>query len=61
MSKRRNSKSGSMSAGSLREVVVIIDRARKRLRSNLSTSHPVGLDLIRAASKLNTIIKTSKK
>ncbi len=61
MSKRRNSKSGSKSAGSLREVVVIIDMARKRLRSNSSTSHPVGLDLIRAASKLNTIIKTSKK
>ena len=61
MSKRKSSKNGSTNSGNLREVVKIIDRARKKLKNNPSTSrHVVGLDLISAASKLNTIIKTSK-
>jgi hypothetical protein len=61
MSKGKSSKNGSTNSGNLREMVKIIDRARKRLRNNPSTSHNiVGLDLISAASKLNTIIKTSK-
>jgi hypothetical protein len=61
MSKRKSLKNGSTNSENLREVVKIIDRARKRLRNNPSISHPVGLDLISAAIKLNTIIKTSKK
>jgi hypothetical protein len=61
MTKRRNSKNGSMNSGDLREVLVTIDSARKRLRNSPNTSYTVGLDLIRAASKLNMIINTSKK
>ena len=57
MSKRKNLKNGSTNSGDLREVVKIIDGARKKLRYNLT----VGLDLIRAASKLDAIIKTSGK
>jgi len=57
MSKRKNLKNGSTNSGDLREVVKIIDGARKKLRYNLT----VGLDLIRAASKLDAIIKTSRK
>ena len=61
MSKGKSSKNGSTNSGNLREVVKIIDRARKKLKNNPSTSrHVVGLDLISAASKLNTIIKTSR-
>ena len=59
MSKGKSSKNGSTNSGTLRVVVKIIDRARKRLRNDPSTSRPViSLDLISAASKLNTIIKT---
>jgi|ETN02SMinimDraft_4_1059925.scaffolds.fasta_scaffold06806_6 hypothetical protein len=62
MSKRNSSKNDSRNCGRLREVVKIIDTARKRLRNNSNTSHPIViLDLIRGASKFNAIIKTSKK
>ena len=61
MTKRRNSKNGSMDSGDLREVLAIIDGERKRLRNSPNTSYTVGLDLIRAGSKLNTIINASKK
>jgi hypothetical protein len=55
-------KHGSTNSGNLREVVKIIDGARKKLRNNPSNSHPIiSLDLISAATKLNAIIKASKK
>ena len=57
MSKRKDLKNGSTNSADLREVVKIIDGVRKKLKYNVT----VGLDLIRAASKLNTIIKTSRK
>ncbi len=62
MSKRKSLKNGSTNSGNLREVVKIIDGARKKLRNNPSNSHPIiSLDLISAATKLNAIIKASKK
>ena len=57
MLKRKNLKNGGTNSGDLKEVVRIIDGARKKLKYNVT----VGLDLIRASSKLDTIIKTSKK
>ena len=57
MSKRKNLKNGSTNSADLREVVKIIDGVRKKLKYNVT----VGLDLIRAASKLDAIIKTSRK
>jgi len=50
-----------MNSVDLREVVAVIDSARRRLRNSPKTSYTVGLDLIRAASKLNTIINISKR
>ena len=62
MSKIKSSKNSSTNSENIREVIKIVDRARKKLRNNPSTSHStVGLDLISAASKLSTIIKTSKR
>ena len=57
MSKRENLKNGSTNYGDLKEVAKIIDGVRKKLKYNVN----VGLDLIRASSKLDTIIKTSRK
>ena len=57
MSKRKDLKNGSTNSADLREVAKIIDGIRKKLKYNVT----VGLDLIRASSKLDTIIKTSKK
>jgi hypothetical protein len=57
MSKRKNLKNGSINSTDLKEVAKIIDGVRKRLKYNVT----VGLDLIRASSKLDTIIKTSRK
>ena len=57
MSKRKNLKNGSTNSEDLKEVAKIIDGARKKLKYNVT----VGLDLIRASSKLDTIIKTSRK
>jgi hypothetical protein len=57
MSKRKNLKNGSTNSTDLKEVAKIIDGARKKLKYNVT----VGLDLIRASSKLDTIIKTSRK
>ena len=57
MLKRKNLKNGGTNSGDLKEVAKIIDGVRKKLKYNVT----VGLDLIRAASKLNTIIKTSRK
>ena len=57
MSKRENLKNGSTNYGDLKEVAKIIDGARKKLKYNVT----VGLDLIRASSKLDTIIKASRK
>ena len=57
MSKRKDLKNGSTNSADLREVAKIIDGVRKKLKYNVT----VGLDLIRASSKLDTIIKTSKK
>ncbi len=57
MLKRKNLKNGSTNSADLREVVKIIDGVRKKLKYNVT----VGLDLIRASSKLDTIIKTSRK
>ena len=57
MSKRENLKNGSTNYGDLKEVAKIIDGVRKKLKYNVT----VGLDLIRASSKLDTIIKTSRK
>jgi hypothetical protein len=61
MSKRKSLKNGSTNSENLREVVKIIDSARKRLSNNPRAPKTVSLDLISAAIKLNTIIKTSKK
>jgi hypothetical protein len=57
MSKRKNLKNGSTNSTDLKEVAKIIDGVRKKLKYNVT----VGLDLIRASSKLDTIIKTSRK
>jgi len=57
MSKRKDLKNGSTNSADLREVAKIIDGVRKKLKYNVT----VGLDLIRASSKLDTIIKTSRK
>ncbi len=62
MLKRNSSKNETRNCGRVKEAVKVIDTGRERLRNNSSTTHPInGLDLIRAASKLNTIIKISKK
>jgi len=57
MLKRKDLKNGSTNSGGLKEVAKIIDGVRKKLKYNVT----VGLDLIRASSKLDTIIKTSRK
>jgi hypothetical protein len=57
MLKRKDLKNGSTNSADLREVAKIIDGVRKKLKYNVT----VGLDLIRASSKLDTIIKTSRK
>ena len=62
MSKRKSSKNSSTNSKNIREVIKMVDSARKKLRNNPSNSHStVGLDLISAVIKLNTIIKTSKR
>ena len=57
MLKRKDLKNGSTNSGDLKEVAKIIDGVRKKLKYNVT----VGLDLIRASSKLDTIIKTPRK
>ena len=61
MSKKSKLRNRSTDPKELGEVLKMIDKARKKLLINPKSSHAVGLDLIRAANKLNTFIKTSNK
>jgi|TARA_B100000929_G_C15178204_1_gene307738 hypothetical protein len=61
MSKKNKLKNGSINSKELGEVLNMIDRSRKKLSTNLRSSPAVILDLICAANKLNTFIRTSKK
>ena len=60
MSKKNKLKNGSSNSKELGEVLSMIDRSRKKLSINPISSPTVILDLICAANKLNTFIKTSK-
>ena len=61
MSKRNKLKNRNINPKELGEVLKLIDKARKKLLINPNSTHDVGLDLISAANKLNTFIKTSNK
>ena len=61
MSKKNKLKNSSTNPKELGEVLKMIDKARKKLLINPNSTHDVGLDLISAANKLNTFIKTSNK
>ena len=61
MSKKNKLKNSSTNSKELGEVLKMIDKARKKLLINPNSSLAVGLDLIKAANKLNTFIKTSNK
>ena len=61
MSKKSKLENSRTSPKELGEVLKMIDKARKKLLINPNSTHDVGLDLISAANKLNTFIKTSNK
>jgi hypothetical protein len=61
MPKKNKLKNSSTNTKELEEVLKMIDKARKKLLINPNSTHDVGLDLISAANKLNTFIKTSNK
>ena len=61
MSKRNKLKNRNINPKELGEVLKLIDKARKKLLISPNSTHAVGLDLITAANKLNTFIKTSNK
>ena len=61
MSKKSKLENSRTSPKELGEVLKLIDKARKKLLINPNSTHAVGLDLINAANKLNTFIKTSNK
>ena len=61
MSKRNKLKNRNINPKELGEVLKLIDKARKKLLINPNSTLAVGLDLISAANKLNTFIKTSNK
>ena len=60
MLKTNKLKNGSINPKELREVLDMIDKSRKKLSINPKSNPAVILDLICAARKLNTFIKTSK-
>ena len=60
MLKKNKLKNGSTSTKELGEVLNMIDKSRKKLSTNPKSSPAVVLDLICAANKLSTFIKTSK-
>jgi len=60
MLKKNKLINGSTNTKELGEVLNMIDKSRKKLSINPRSSPAVVLDLICAANKLNTFIKTSK-
>tara|TARA_B100000929_G_scaffold256128_1_gene218177 strand:- start:375 stop:566 length:192 start_codon:yes stop_codon:yes gene_type:complete len=60
MIKKNNLKNDSTNTKELAKVLNMIDKSRKKLSINPRSSPSVVLDLICAANKLSTFIKTSK-